>query len=313
MPTIDSDHSPIRTVSITPVVVVTHNPLETALQACLAALTASTMPIEIILVSNGLDISTFKTQYTHTIQLAENQGYGHAANAGIAFALSSGYERIALINDDVTVTPNWLEPLHAALETPTNIGAVQPKLLVKGSNPSTVNSLGVTLLPNGSGIDTGFGEVDSPSDQTARPIEIFSGGCVLFTSGFLTATGGFDESYFLYYEDVDLAIRGKDLGWSYMCIPASTVHHAVEGTQVSANRRHHHREQSRLRTAVRFGSVSRIIRAYGRALLRLIRYPRPELSALTGALRFLQADCRFRKERKAQHPSDTKNTDGQAS
>jgi len=312
MSTLDSDYSLTRTVDITPVVVVTHNPVETALHDCLAALAASTMPTEIVLVSNGLDISAFKTEHTHTIHLAENRGYGHAANAGIAFALSRGYERIALINDDITVTPNWLQPLHAYLNTSTNLGAVQPKLLVKGSNPSTINSLGVTLLPNGSGIDTGFGEIDSPAGQAARPIEIFSGGCVLFTRGFLTMTGGFDESYFLYYEDVDLAIRGSDLGWSYMCVPESTVYHAVEGTQVPVDRRHQHREQSRLRAAVRFGSATRVIRAYGRALVRIVRYPQPQLLAIAGAIRLLQLDSRFRRERKTRFPSDTQNANGQA-
>ena len=47
-----------------------------------------------------------------------------------------------------------------------------------------------------------------------RPIESFTGGAVLFRSNFLKNTGGFDESYFLYYEDVDLARRGADWGGS---------------------------------------------------------------------------------------------------
>ena len=64
-----------------------------------------------------------------------------------------------------------------------------------------------------------------PIDRSIREIEIFTGGAVVFDADLLTATGGFDERLFLYYEDVDLARRGRRLGWRYRVVPESTVEH----------------------------------------------------------------------------------------
>ena len=301
--TTDPERPPTWYTNPTPVVVVTHAPALTELRACLASVAATTVPTHLILVSNGIDISDFDDHGVTTIQLSENRGYGHAANVGIATAIRSGHDRVALINDDLTVTPEWLKSLHKALDRADDVGAVQPKLLIRGSDPELVNSCGVTLLRNASGIDTDFGLPNDPTDTEARPIEIFSGGCVLFRRDFIMSTGGFDESFFLYYEDVDLAIRGADHGWSYMCVPRSVVHHTVGGTHLSSGIRHQHREQSRLRTATRVGSLPCIARAYGRAAIRTIRYPRSELRAIAGALRFLRNDRRFRMSRRiTPHP-----------
>ena len=128
---------------------------------------------------------------------------------------------VALLNDDLEVEAGWLAPLRAALNDDPKLGAVQPKLLLAGSDPPRINSLGVTIGGDGAGSDIGYGEIDGPQFADDRPIESFTGGAVLFRSQFLEETRGFDDSYFLYYEDVDLARRGAQLGWTYRCVPAS--------------------------------------------------------------------------------------------
>src|SRR5262245_21497951 len=63
-----------------------------------------------------------------------NVGYGAAANVGFARALAAGASVVALLNDDITVTPGWAGPLVDALGEP-RVGAAQPKLLVSGTQP----------------------------------------------------------------------------------------------------------------------------------------------------------------------------------
>ena len=139
----------------------------------------------------------------------ENHGYGAAANVGIERAIALGATQIAVLNDDVMVEVGWLEPLRSELRQ-EGIGAAQPMLVTAGTDPSRINSLGVTIGGDGAGIDIGTGEL-AGADDTASDIGIFTGGAVLFDASFLRATGAFDERYFLYYEDVDLALRGAAL------------------------------------------------------------------------------------------------------
>ena len=159
-----------------------------------------------------------------------NIGFGGGANLGFRQAAELGATMVALLNDDLEVEAGWLAPLRAALNDDPKLGAVQPKLLLAGSDPPRINSLGVTIGGDGAGSDIGYGEIDGPQFGDDRPIESFTGGAVLFRSQFLEETRGFDDSYFLYYEDVDLARRGARLGWTYRCVPASVVWHRVSAS-----------------------------------------------------------------------------------
>ncbi len=112
------------------------------------------------------------------------------------------------------------------------------------------------------------------SRQIARSIA-FTGGAVLFRAQFLQATGGFDESYFLYYEDVDLAYRGAAMGWAYRCVPASTVRHRVSAsTSQLGDSARYLQERNRLRFAFRFGDAGMVARALWLSIRRLRWNPR---------------------------------------
>ncbi len=111
------------------------------------------------------------------------------------------------------------------------MGAVQPALV--GPDSDVVVSLGVELDRYGAGSDIGDGG-PLPTDRTVRDVDVFTGGAVLFDAAFLDTTGGFDERYFLYYEDVDLALRGGSLGWRYRVAPESTVEHRRGTSTASA-------------------------------------------------------------------------------
>jgi GT2 family glycosyltransferase len=197
----------------------------------------------------------------------DNRGYGAAANVG--FAAVNEAPAIALLNDDVVVSDGWLAPLIAAMR-PDGVGAVQPALL---GPVGDVVSLGVELDRYGAGTDVGEGE-PLPVDRSACEIAMFTGGAVLFDVEFLRSTGGFDERWFLYYEDVDLAQRGRRLGWRYLVAPASTVEHR-RGTSTGArpDETRFLQERNRLWTTFRFGSVATMARGTWLSVRRLRHEP----------------------------------------
>ncbi len=88
-----------------------------------------------------------------------------------------------------------------------------------------INNVGSNLFAGGYGGDRGFLEVDE--GQYDEPAEVFAwcGGAVLLRRSYLDAVGLFDERLFLYYEDTDLAWRGRLRGWTYWYEPTAVVRH----------------------------------------------------------------------------------------
>lgn len=216
------------------------------------------------------------------IRNASNGGFGAGANEGIRRALAAGADAVAVLNDDVRVTAGWTRPLLAELAADPRVGAVQPKLLfepVPGSAPGVparVNSLGVRLDDAGAGIDIGYGEPDDPSDTVARDVALVTGGAVVFRRTFLEQVGLFDACWFLYYEDVDLSLRGARAGWRFRCAPASVVwHHGSASTAALGDRTLFLQERNRLRNAARHLGVGAMWSAVWLSVRRLRHAPRP--------------------------------------
>jgi len=97
----------------------------------------------------------------------------------------------------------------------------------------------------------------------------------LCSMSFLDATSGFDERYFLYYEDVDLAARGHRLGWRYRCAPRSVVEHIGSATTATRpDRTRFLQERNRLWCAARNADRTTIVRAWWLSIRRLRYEPR---------------------------------------
>jgi N-acetylglucosaminyl-diphospho-decaprenol L-rhamnosyltransferase len=261
--------------AVVAVVVVTFSVDRCTLDRCLRSVAASGDADMVIVVDNGGRAMVDDDLDVELIRPGHNGGFGAGGNIGFEVAAARGAELMALLNDDVVVEPGWLGPLIDALTAGSDVGAVQPKLLLDGSNPVLVNSVGVVVGPDGAGRDIGFGVLDGPEFEVAHDVELFTGGAVLFRRSFIDDLGGFDERYFLYYEDVDLAYRGAERGWRFRCEPASRVWH-TPGTSSSkaGDRVVVLRERNRLWTAMRFGSAATVARAYWLSLRRCRQPPR---------------------------------------
>jgi GT2 family glycosyltransferase len=251
-------------------VVVTHAAPTATLERCVESIRRAGGVERILVVDNGghADVSGDDVELIRV----PNRGYGAAANAGCRRALALGASAIAVLNDDIVVRMGWSEPLRATLEQP-RVGAAQPKLLIAGSNPPRVNSLGVTIGRDGAGTDIGDGTLDV---VVGAPSEIarFTGGAVMLAPDFLRESGGFDERFFLYYEDADLAARGAALAWSYRLVPNSVVEHERSATTaVDGDRTRYFQERNRLWHAFRHCDAATQGRAIWLSIRRLRHKP----------------------------------------
>ena len=112
-----------------------------------------------------------------------------------------------------------------------------------------INNVGSNLFAGGYGGDRGFLEVDT--GQYEEPADVFAwcGGAVLLRRRYLDEVGLFDERFFLYYEDTDLAWRGRLQGWRYVYEPTAVVrHHHAQSSGVGSPFFRYQTERNRLLT-----------------------------------------------------------------
>jgi GT2 family glycosyltransferase len=150
-----------------------------------------------------------------------NRGYAGAVNLALAEARS---DYMAVLNMDVVVTPGWLDPLVSFLQATPDAGAVCP-LIVLESDPGRINAAGQNVHVTGLGFNRWL---EQPRERAGvQPFRVsgLHGAAFLIRREDLESIGGWDESGFLYHEDVGLswllAVAGKEIH----CVPASTVTH----------------------------------------------------------------------------------------
>jgi GT2 family glycosyltransferase len=201
------------------------------LDGCLDSVLAQTRSAdELIVVDNGSTDGSAKhvaERYPEVrlVRLPENTGFAGGANAGFRTA---GTEVVALVNQDVRLEPDWLERACAALEAVPGAASVATKMLDL-SDPSLLYDTGDILRRDGVCEQRGrFTQDDGRYDQ---PGEVFGAcaGAALYRREAVLELGGFEERFFLYLEDADLALRLRLAGWTCVYEPAVALH-AGEGS-----------------------------------------------------------------------------------
>lgn len=140
-----------------------------------------------------------------------------------------------------------------------------------------VNNTGVVVRPDLYASDRGLGERADDHDPPAE-VEAWTGGGVLLRAEFLRDVGGFDDVFFLYYEDVDLSLRGRRRGWTYRHVPEALMwhHHSTSSTEGSDLFRFHN-ERSRLLMIARNHSAGVTAMAFGRFVRSTLGYFRADV------------------------------------
>ena len=201
------------------------------LPGCLDALAGQTfrdyetLVVDDASVDDSLSLLAQHYPGVRVLELKTRTGFAAGVNAGIRAARG---EYIALLNTDTVVRPAWLAALVHALDgCSADTGAVASKMLSM-DDPEVVDDAGDALSWSGAAEKVGHGE---PAANFVQRREVFSvsAGAALYRRSFLDATSGFDERFFAYLEDVDLGLRGRILGFTYVFEPTAEVLHKGYG------------------------------------------------------------------------------------
>lgn len=209
------------------------------LQKCLPSLSRIRYPnIEIIVVNNGStdDSETYmrsRFPKIRIITLVRNVGYAKACNIGAKHATG---EYLLLINNDTTVTRDFLMPLVDAMEKDKTIGIVQPQIRSM-IHTDLLDSVGAFLTVTGFLYYFGMLKPHALA-LYARPLFVYSikGACFLVSKKDYMTLGGFDESFFSYVEETDLCHRMWLYGKKVLYEPASVIYHWGGGDTLVATK-----------------------------------------------------------------------------
>jgi GT2 family glycosyltransferase len=156
------------------------------------------------------------------VRLPENVGFARANNIGARAAGDCDW--IALLNPDAFPEPDWLEALSRARDANPAFSFFCSRLLRAG-DPSELDGTGDAYHASGFAWRRDHGRL--AAEGAAATEEVFSScaAAALYRRDAFLGVGGFDESYFCYYEDSDLSFRLRLAGHRCLYVPDAVVHH----------------------------------------------------------------------------------------
>lgn len=212
---------------------------------------STTEPVDVVVVDNSspdssLIRSASEIRGAQFVQLDENRGYGGGVNAGFA-RLSETCRFVLISNPDVILSPASLDVLVRALLDNPKAGSAGPRILTESGAvypsarelPSLSSGVGHALFariwPANPWTRRYHNDVSTSREDTA--VGWLSGACLLVRREAFEAVGGFDEAFFMYFEDVDLGRRLRSAGWENHYVPgAEVVHMGARSTSQDSGR-----------------------------------------------------------------------------
>ncbi|WP_311478110.1 glycosyltransferase [uncultured Gulosibacter sp.] len=194
------------------------------------------------------------------LELRTNLGYGAAANRAMAAYPADAY---LVLNQDAVYQPGFVAALLTELANDEQLGAVTAQVQLAGEfiaaeldttaaevfvghdgarwrrtregerGERLINSTGNQLTRSGNGVDRGW--LAPVGTEFPRSVLGFHGGACALRAEAVRALGGFDERYFMYYEDTDLSLRMRAAGWSVAYVPDAVSVHQHAGSSGTAS------------------------------------------------------------------------------
>lgn len=202
------------------------------LRTCLGSLRRQTFAdFETVLVDNGstdesLALVADEFPEVRVLALDRNLGLAGGTNAGIGVTAAP---IIATLNNDTEADPRWLAELHAALVAHPEAGSAASKLLLFDRR-DVIQSAGDFYRLDGIPGNRGVWQRDTGAYARQELIFGACAGAAAYRRTMLNDVGSFDDSFFMYCEDVDLAFRAQLLGYRCVYVPTAIVYHMLSAT-----------------------------------------------------------------------------------
>lgn len=194
------------------------------LNGCLASIfkNAATINKEIIIVNNCSKYSD-TLENIKILEISENKGFGNACNIG---AREAQGDILCFLNSDTEIVSSDFEKIVSEFNDNPKIGIIGPKLI---GNDNIVQEWSAgreinlsDIILNNSGIKRSKKVWES---KEKIKCDWVSGACMLIKKDLFNRLNGFDEKFFLYFEDVDLCKRAGDLNYKILYFPEFTIKH----------------------------------------------------------------------------------------
>jgi N-acetylglucosaminyl-diphospho-decaprenol L-rhamnosyltransferase len=221
---------------------------------------ASAGPVAVVVADNKpaaeSEILRLAAQYgANYLPLPANPGYGGAMNAAIA-TLPPSIEWVLISNPDIVLHPDAIDHLLAVGATAPDIGSVGPRVVTDGLTYPSARAVPSLRIGIGHAV---FSRVWKNNPWTKRyhsgtatsgeaDVGWLSGSCLLVRRTAFDQIHGFDEGYFMYFEDVDLGYRLGRNGWRNRYAPSAVVEHSGGHSTAGESKRMvdaHHRSAYR--------------------------------------------------------------------
>jgi len=199
----------------------------------LRGLGEQTRPADVILVDNGssddsVELARRELAEVRVVEFGENLGFGPAINRAVA---EQPGDPVILLNNDAEPEPRFVEALLDGLGAGVDSVA---GVLVQERAPDLIDSAGVVADATLMGFDYLHGEPVSAVETAVAPLGP-TGGAALYRLAAFERVGGFDERIFLYYEDLDLALRLAAAGSRCHLAPDARAVHAYSASLGAAS------------------------------------------------------------------------------
>jgi N-acetylglucosaminyl-diphospho-decaprenol L-rhamnosyltransferase len=198
------------------------------LPRALQSLREQTRPVDVVVVDNGsgdASATLVREEFPEValLELGQNLGFGRAINRAVR---ERPADPLILLNNDVECEPRFVEAMLDALDEGIQMVA---GVLVQEAAPDRIDSAGVVADRTLMGFDYLHGEPLEAAREAPPPFGP-TGGAALYRKAPFDAAGGFDERIFLYYEDLDLALRMSGAGARCRLAPEARALHAYSAS-----------------------------------------------------------------------------------
>lgn len=218
-------------VPLVSLIIVNYRGAEDTVRAVRSVLsgTGSDVRVEALVVDNASgdgSVDVLRRDLDNVTIIESQENVGFAGGCNLAAGQAQG-QYIALLNPDAIAQPGWLDAAIDAFRADPRCGAVASKVLSEDGR--LVDFVGAGLTWFGMGVKPFLG-LPEPRDTPSTEVLFGTGAAMVVRADVWRELGGFDEQYFMFFEDVDLGWRLNLAGYRFTYEPRSVVFHRHHGS-----------------------------------------------------------------------------------